>query len=81
MEEIIRNILTHYQMTKILSEMTATNIKFVFHRIENIMGKVENAGCQHFLLFPQCFQKGFFLWASKVTVGTVLKKKSSSEQS
>ena len=24
---------------------------------ENIMGKGENAGNQHFLLFPQCFQK------------------------
>ena len=23
--------------------------------IENIMGKGENAGDQHFLLFPQCF--------------------------
>ena len=26
-------------------------------RIENIVGKGENAGYQHFLLFPQCFQK------------------------
>ena len=25
--------------------------------IENIVGKGENAGYQHFLLFPQCFQK------------------------
>ena len=24
--------------------------------IENIVGKVENAGYQHFLLFPQCFK-------------------------
>ena len=24
--------------------------------VENIVGKGENAGCQHFLLFPQCFQ-------------------------
>ena len=28
---------------------------FVFDRVENIVGKVENAGYQHFLLFPQCF--------------------------
>ena len=28
---------------------------FVFHRVGNIMGKGENAGYQHFLLFPQCF--------------------------
>ena len=26
------------------------NIKFVFHRVENIVGKGENAGHQHFLL-------------------------------
>ena len=26
-------------------------------RLENIAGKGENAGYQHFLLFPQCFQK------------------------
>ena len=33
----------------------------VFDRVENIVGKGENAGYQHFLLFPQCFQKGFLL--------------------
>ena len=27
------------------------------HRVENIVRKGENAGYQHFLLFPQCFQK------------------------
>ena len=27
----------------------------VFDRFENIAGKGENAGFQHFLLFPQCF--------------------------
>ena len=26
-------------------------------RVENIVGKGENAGNKHFLLFPQCFQK------------------------
>ena len=30
---------------------------FVLGRIENIVGKGENAVHQHFLLFPQCFQK------------------------
>ena len=33
------------------------NLKFVFWRVENIVEKGENAGYQHFLLFPQCFQK------------------------
>ena len=27
--------------------------------VENIVEKGENAGYQHFLLFPQCFQKLF----------------------
>ena len=26
-------------------------------RVENIVGKGENAGYQHFHLFPQCFQQ------------------------
>ena len=34
---------------------------FVFDRVENIVGKGENAGNQHFLLSPQCFQKLFTL--------------------
>ena len=29
---------------------------FVFDGVENIVGKGENAGYQHFLLFPQSFQ-------------------------
>ena len=33
---------------------------FLSDRVENIVGKGENAGFQHFLLFPQYFQKGFF---------------------
>ena len=33
-----------------------------FDRVENIVGKGENAnaGYQHFLLFPQCFEKASF---------------------
>ena len=33
------------------------NLKFVFGRVENIVGKRENTGYQHFFLFPQGFQK------------------------
>ena len=29
--------------------------KFSLGRLENIVGKGENAGDRHFLLFPQCF--------------------------
>ena len=41
------------------------NIKFVFKRIENIVVKGENAGYQHFLLFPTMFSKCFSPGASK----------------
>ena len=36
-------------------------MKFGLERVENIVGKEKNAGYQHFLLFPKCFQKGFLL--------------------
>ena len=35
-------------------------------RKKNIVGKGENADNQHFLLFPQCFQKALSPGASKV---------------
>ena len=35
-------------------------MNFVMERVKNIVGKGENAGYQHFLLFPQCFQKASF---------------------
>ena len=37
----------------------------VFDRVENIVGREENAGYQHFLIFPQCFQNASFPGASK----------------
>ena len=33
---------------------------FLLDSVENIVEKGENAGYQHFLLFPQCFQKASF---------------------
>ena len=41
-------------------------LKFVLRRVENIVGKGENAGYRYFLLFPQSFLKVFF---SKVVKG------------
>ena len=41
---------------------------FVFDRVENNLGKGENAGYQHFVLFPQCFQKASFLDSLKVGI-------------
>ena len=32
-------------------------VNYICDRVENIVGKGGNAGYQHFLLFPQCFQK------------------------
>ena len=43
-------------------------LKFGKGRVENIVGKGENAGYQHFLLFPQCFQKTTFLGLLKVRI-------------
>ena len=40
----------------------------VFARIENIVGKGENAGYQHFPLFPKCFQKLSFFGSLKVGI-------------
>ena len=37
----------------------------VFDSAENIVGKRENAGYQHFLLFLQCFKKASFPDTSK----------------
>ena len=37
-------------------------------RVEYTVGKGENAGYQHFLLFPQCFSEPFSLGSLKVRV-------------
>ena len=41
---------------------------FVFDNIENIVGKGENAGYQHFLLFQQYFLKASFWGSLKVRI-------------
>ena len=42
--------------------------KFCFGWAENIVGKRENAGFQHFLIFPQCFQKASLTGSLKVGI-------------
>ena len=37
----------------------AEKLKFALGMVENTVGKGENAVYQHFLLFPQCFQKTY----------------------
>ena len=44
-------------------------MKFDLKRLENLVGKGENAGYQHFLLFPQCFQK--FCMSESLKAGIV----------
>ena len=50
----------------------AQMVQFFIDRVENIMGKGEHAGYQHFLLFPQCFQKVSFPGALK---GSIVRKR------
>ena len=39
----------------------APAVESVFDRVENIVGKGENAGNQYFLLLPTMFSKGLFV--------------------
>ena len=41
-------------------------MKIFLERVENIVGKGENAGYQHFLLFSLCFQMASFSGLFKV---------------
>ena len=43
-------------------------LKLILERVENIVGKGENAGYQHFLLFPQCFPKASYTGSLKVGI-------------
>ena len=63
-----------YQMTNFWTGpnwkncQTTEKVKFSIGQIENILGKRENAGYQHFLLFLQCFQKAYFSGSLKVGI-------------
>ena len=41
-------------------------MEFVFEWGKDIVGKTDNAGYHHFLIFPQCFQKSFCSWLLKL---------------
>ena len=43
-------------------------LKFVLGRVENVVGKGENAVHQHFILFPQCFRKASYIGSLKVII-------------
>ena len=48
--------------------MCLKKLQLVLGRVENIVGKEENAGYKDFLLFPQCFLKFSFLDALKARI-------------
>ena len=50
-------------------ELVRPKMIFFFNGVENIVGKGENAGYQHFLFFPQCLQNA--LYSGSLKVGTV----------
>ena len=50
-------------------------IIYVSDRLEKIVGKEENAGYQHFLLFLQCLQKPSFFWRVVKIWDSVVKSK------
>ena len=58
-----RQLLTLVQVKAIADNYlnVAQMMEIGFDKKENIVGKGENAGYQHFLLFQQCFPKIFFL--------------------
>ena len=41
-------------------------MKFVLERVESIVGKIENAGHQHFLRFSQCFEMPIYKSSKKL---------------
>ena len=49
-------------------------MKYVFDRVENILGKGENAGYQHFLLFPTIFSEDYIFSVLKVWIVRLMNK-------
>ena len=66
----IRQILAQSRLKAFADDKlsVAKTMISVFDRIENIVGNGENAGYQHFLLFPQCFQEAFYTNSLKVVI-------------
>ena len=64
------NSLVQIENINFADDKVNVNKKFKFGlgRVENIVGKGENAGHQHFLLFPQCFQKPSVAGSLKVGI-------------
>ena len=70
-----KTILSAYTMCRHLEKLFTTQSRILTtlykKPLENIVGKGENAGNQHFLLFPQCFlpyQRNHFLCNAEFVV-------------
>ena len=50
-------ILDNFKLKAYADDKNLTQRLEFMGQVENIVGKGENAGYQHFLLFPLCFQK------------------------
>ena len=68
-------LLTRYRilyLSKLLADdeiNVIEKLKLILERVKNIVGKGENAGYQHFLLFPQFFfQRASFSGSIKVGI-------------
>ena len=65
------NTYSDWSLLKVFADdklKVTEKLKFVLERVENIVGKGENAGNQHFLLFPQCFLKASLEGSLKVSI-------------
>ena len=68
-DSLPNNKILDWTKFKILADDKINGIqkaKFLMEMVGNIAGKGENAGYQHFLLFPKCFQKAPFPGSLKV---------------
>ena len=57
------NKILHWSKLKAFADdkvNVTKELKFILGREENFVGKRENGGYQHFLLFPKCFQMASF---------------------
>ena len=54
-QQILRLVRIKREQLQTTNEIWMKKLKFVLGRVENIVGKGENAGYQYFLLFPRCF--------------------------
>ena len=66
---LLNNKISHWCKLKAFADDKSNvinKLKFVSGWVENIVGKGENAGYQHFPLLPQCFQNASHTGVFKV---------------